>query len=63
MKQFICADCNNIFGEDEFATVREYRGEFWGFPAYETISVCPFCHSDAIDDYKENEEENEENEE
>lgn len=59
MKQFICADCNNIFGEDEIATVREDRGEFWGQRCFENISVCPFCHSDAIDEYNEDEEENE----
>lgn len=62
MKQLICADCNNIFGEDEIATWQEDRGEFWGMPAYETVSGCPFCHSGAIEEYNE-EEENEESEE
>ena len=60
MKQFICADCNNIFGEDEIETVQEDRGEFWGQRCYETLEVCPFCHSCDIEEYVEKDEESEE---
>ncbi len=56
MKKYRCSDCGNIFAEDEIETVRESRGEFWGAPAYETVSVCPYCHSDEFDEFNENEE-------
>lgn len=48
MKQLICEDCKNTFGEDELATWEEARGEFWGQPCYETMQGCPYCHSCAV---------------
>lgn len=45
---FKCNDCENSF--EELHTYRECMGEFWGMPAYEEFSCCPFCGSD---DYEE----------
>lgn len=56
MKLYRCADCGNTFAEDEIATWKEERGEFWGAPAYEKMSGCPFCHSGDISEYTETEE-------
>lgn len=46
-----CMDCGRKFYEPEIC--EEYRGECFGFPAYETVSCCPYCHGD----YEEIEEE------
>ena len=43
---FKCGDCEMLFDEPE--TVRESRGEFYGMPAYEDISICPYCGSEFI---------------
>lgn len=46
-----CDNCGSIFEEPD--TKQDYRGEFWGVPAYETIGICPFCGDDDIDyEYK-----------
>lgn len=46
----ICRNCNSVFSEEDRKTVCENRGEFWGSPAFERISVCPVCGSDDISD-------------
>lgn len=39
-----CYDCGKVF---EYPDVwEESRGEFWGFPAYESMSGCPYCQGD-----------------
>jgi hypothetical protein len=38
---YICTQCNHIFEEGE--KIEEYRGECFGFPAYEEYYVCPVC--------------------
>ena len=58
---FKCKDCGAIFEEPE--EIRDYRGEFWGFPAYETVSCCPCCGGDDFKTYYEWEDEEEEDEE
>ena len=45
----ICNDCFHVFDDDEIATWRESRGEFWGMPCYETVSGCPKCHGEFED--------------
>lgn len=45
-----CVDCEAIFEEPKM--VNEYRGEFWGTPAYEEMAYCPFCNGD-IEVYEE----------
>ncbi len=45
---FRCNDCGKEFEEPK--VVPEYRGEFWGAPAYEDEYYCPNCGSD---DYEE----------
>lgn len=40
----ICLECGKVFEDDEIAYWQESRGEFWGFPAYESMSGCPDCH-------------------
>lgn len=52
--KFICNECGNIFDEDEVCKMQDYRGEYWGTPAYEEISVCPYCHGD-FEEYHEEE--------
>lgn len=46
MKYFKCEDCGERFEVPD--TMQDYVGEFWGSPAYETIAICPYCHSDEI---------------
>jgi predicted nucleic acid-binding Zn-ribbon protein len=41
-----CLECGKVFEDDEIAHWQESRGEFWGFPAYETMSGCPHCQGD-----------------
>lgn len=49
----ICDNCSNIFTEDETVIVKEEVGEFWGTPAYEEWSACPYCHSTDMSEYNE----------
>lgn len=46
---FKCKDCGKVF-EYPYEE-KESRGEFWGFPAYETMSYCPACGSEDFDEY------------
>ncbi|MBO7230076.1 MAG: hypothetical protein J6V20_01515 [Bacteroidaceae bacterium] len=39
----ICTSCGKIFEQYSTKTWEEDRGEFWGEPCYEQMSVCPFC--------------------
>lgn len=41
MSKYICQECGACF--DEPGTCRCSQGEFWGFPAYETMDCCPYC--------------------
>lgn len=43
-----CEDCGSEFEEPK--AERESRGEFWGFPAYETVYGCPRCGSDCYEE-------------
>ena len=54
--KYKCFDCGNEF--DDPVSFEEYRGEFWGEPAYEWLSGCPVCRGD----YEEIEEESEDEE-
>ena len=58
-----CLGCHNVFEYEELDYVNEDRGEFWGMPAYERISVCPICGCDEFDDYIEPSEDEDEDEE
>lgn len=54
-----CMSCGEEF--EYPATVRDYRGEYWGAPCWENIGVCPHCGGDDIDyDYYEFDDEEEE---
>lgn len=55
---FKCFNCGAIFDYPKF--VREDRGEFWGSPAYETVSYCPCCGDEDYDEYYDNDEDEEE---
>lgn len=46
-----CNECGCIFADDEIHIVQEYGGEYWGFPAYESLGMCPNCSSMDFDDY------------
>ena len=39
-----CCNCGNVFEYPD--GWEESRGEFWGEPAYESMSGCPHCHGD-----------------
>lgn len=41
-----CCNCGRIFYENELVSIEESRGEFWGFPAYETCYYSPCCEED-----------------
>lgn len=43
-----CENCGATFTEGKI--INEYRGEYWGAPAYESIEVCPICGDDCIED-------------
>ena len=49
MSKVKCLNCEQVFDEEDVVTKQEYRGEFWGSPAYETVGCCPYCGEDAID--------------
>lgn len=56
-----CYDCGAVF-EDSEVVVEEWdepRGEYWGMPCTEHMVEwrCPFCNSDEVDDYTEDEDE------
>lgn len=53
--KYKCCNCGNIFDEDEIKCISDYRGEFWGFPAYEDVEVSPCCNED-FEEYEEEEE-------
>lgn len=48
--KYVCIECGKVIDEDDLIQEEEYRGEFWGAPAYETVSCSPCCHSE-VDDY------------
>lgn len=56
----ICKECGKIF--DAPKTYEECMGEFWGFPAYETFSICPFCDSEDFEEYREGDDDYEDQE-
>ena len=58
---FRCYDCGELFDDPKY--VDEYRGEYWGTPAYERMAYCPCCGSEDFDEYDGNEEEEEEEDE
>lgn len=47
--KYRCCNCGRLFDYDEVEKVEEGRGEFWGFPCYETMYYSPCC----LDDYEE----------
>lgn len=44
--RYRCCECGHVFTDDEIKEVEEYRGEYWGAPAYETMYYSPCCTSD-----------------
>ena len=53
MTKYICYNCGNEF--EELISWEESRGEFWGVPCYETCYGCPACHSDDVEEVKDDE--------
>ena len=51
-----CCECGQIFDEEDTLYVDEYRGEFWGAPAYEQMACSPCCEGD-FEDYEPEEDE------
>lgn len=50
-----CNNCGAIFEYPKCES--EYRGEYWGTPAYEDMYYCPECGDDDYDEYEEEENE------
>lgn len=48
--KFHCNDCGGDYDPDELDSYREHIGDPFGFPAYETICVCPLCGSDDLEE-------------
>lgn len=48
--QYVCTECGKVFDEDDVIYEEEYRGEYWGVPAYERMSYSPCC-KEPIDDF------------
>ena len=59
MEKYRCCNCGKIFPCEEAEGRREYIGEFWGMPAYDTIDICPDCFSDDLEYLDDDEEEEE----
>lgn len=55
-----CSNCGCEFSHPHI--IKEYRGEYWGAPAYEDIGLCPDCGSEEWDEFNEWDEEEEEDE-
>lgn len=62
MTEYRCCDCGAIFDEESVGTSHESRGEYWGVPCYEDVSVCPECGSDCYEEYFEEDEDDDEGE-
>lgn len=45
----MCINCKSVFDEDNVHFAKELLGECFGFPVYDTYSVCPDCGSDLVD--------------
>lgn len=43
---YICTQCNHIFEEGEQKVIKENQSECFGFPAYESYTVCPMCEGE-----------------
>ena len=41
-----CVECGHIFEQGEEKRWLENRGEYWGQPAYEKMTGCPYCGGD-----------------
>lgn len=48
---FKCNCCGRTFDEPDSYT--ENVGEFWGAPAYEEFSCCPYCGDDCFEEFRE----------
>ena len=44
---FLCTECEKIF--ETPIHWEEDRGEYFGFPAYEDVSGCPYCRGSYIE--------------
>lgn len=51
----VCRNCKQVFEYvDQLDCVMESRGEYFGFPSYEKVYICPDCRCDdfeEVDDY------------
>ena len=48
--QIHCNDCGMDFDPDELSSYTEHIGDCFGFPAYQTYSVCPLCGSEDLEE-------------
>ena len=57
---YYCEDCHADFDEPD--VIETDAGEYFGFPAYERIGVCPYCHSENYEEVYERDEDEEDDE-
>ncbi len=43
---YICTQCNHIFEEGEQKVITENQGECFGYPTFESYTVCPICEGE-----------------
>lgn len=48
---FRCNYCGKFFDEPD--SYKECMGEFWGAPAYEEFSCCPYCKDTNFEKFRE----------
>lgn len=46
MKLYVCDSCSKVFANPK--TIKESRGEWFGFPSYEEFDACPYCNCSTI---------------
>lgn len=46
-----CLYCGAIFEDSEAKKEREYMGEHFGYPAYDTVLVCPECGCSELEEH------------
>ena len=48
-----CKDCDRLFPVEDADKIYVDQGEYFGFPAHEPTLLCPYCKSDDIEHWDE----------
>ena len=49
----LCHDCERLFYDEEAVIRWVDQGDWFGFPSHEKVYCCPYCGSDNIEDWDE----------